>query len=541
MFEKSIRLIVCVVMVLAMARTGISQQSTAGPGVFTGESAMAGEQLRESVDALRAELEQLRLLVREQGEALEVQRSLLSEQQVRLAGLAIEPGGRIVAGGTGVIRPASAKAPGMAAPQNENELAGRVAQVEQGLSDTKSSVEERVRGFGPFTFSGDLRVRYAPIFGGGRSDQPAPASQQRNRFRLRLNATSRFSEEIGGGLRLASGEVGDPISTNQNITGFFTRKPITIDRAYLSYTPNWLKPLNITAGKWGYTWLRTQMMWDDDLNPEGLSESVTFRWDDSVLRRFTAVAFQLPFFEVKQGKDSALFGWQVQTEWNLGSRARLGANVAYYGYHNPGSIAANHNGGVASFSGGADTGFGGNFGFSGGSVTNATGTIDGVRTFASEFGIVDVITRLDIDTGAEKWPLMFLADFAHNTGVCENLDQFTAAGVAPPDCNPGDGQAYWTEVQFGRTSNAGDARFGYTFLHIERDALVSVFNYSDLRQPTHMVGHRLEAQYKVNGKTTFGLTTLIGRKLGGVGTDTSGESVSERYLKRMQLDFVYQF
>ena len=476
------------------------------------------------------ELQQLREMMLEQARELEAQRTAMREQQQKLEALAAElreaRSRGAVASSTG-----NAPVPVEALGQSQEELNNKIGKLEKELSDTKKSVEGRLKSFGPFSFSGDLRVRYEPFFGGGPSNLPAPQDRHRERYRLRLNANAKFNDEFSGGLSIASGDPGDPISTNQTLTGFFVRKPILIDKAFATYNPAWFKPFQVTAGKWAYTWYRTELTWDNDLNPEGVSESFVWNWKDSFLQRFGVVAFQMPVLEVSGGKDSAVFGEQIQTYWRLHDRIKLGANVAFYNYRQPNAIAANQNGSLGSFGAG----------FGGSANTNNFGLINGVRTFASKFGVLDAIARLDVDTGIGPFPVMLLFDFAQNTKACENVGAFVAAGVTPPACNPRQRHGYWAEVQFGRTQEQGDMRFGYTFIRIERDAVVAAFNFSDLRQPTNGANHRVEYYYQWNKNIQVGWTGLFGRQLGLVTAGTPPAPVKERFLKRLQFDLIYKF
>src|SRR5258707_2791445 len=117
-------------------------------------------------------------------------------------------------------------------------------------------------------FGGDVRIRYE-AFNGGTLD----TARNRERYRLRLNAIAKLSDDWSAGVTLASGDVANQLSANQTLTGFFARKPIAIDKAFVQFTPSRLKLLTITGGKFAYTWYRTEMVFDDDLSPEGLSES----------------------------------------------------------------------------------------------------------------------------------------------------------------------------------------------------------------------------------------------------------------------------
>lgn len=539
--------------------------SSAGAGWTAG----APNDAEQQMERLGLEVARLSAMVEEQGRALERQRALLAEQQrhytiqqqqldavmqrlvspaAPLAGRATpppDPGIERVSAAV-VINAAftaTPPAPFTLAPAQAagGDLSARVEQVESALGETRKNLEERLRAVGPFRFSGDFRYRHEPFFGGGPSDAPAPPHRYRNRLRLRVNLATQFDEEFSGGVMLASGVGGNPVSANQDLTGYFTEKPFSIDRAYLSYTPRWLKPLRITAGKWPFTFHRTQMMWDNDLNPEGVSEALSFSWKDSPLERLDLTAFQTSFLEVGNGPDGSLLGWQARTDWGLGPRMKLGTYLTFYDYANEDSIAANNNSGNGSYDIGLPTGFGGSYGFGASPLTNASGLINGVRTLASKFGILDAIARLEIDTGTARWPLSFELDFAQNTRACQNLGAFSKAGLAAPACNPRERQAYWLETILGRNQEMGDWAVGYTFARIERDALLSPFNFSNFRQGTNQASHRAEIVYSVNRNVTGTFRAIIGRQLGAVAGATSGSRVAERTLTRLQLDLIYRY
>lgn len=397
------------------------------------------------------------------------------------------------------------------------------------------ALEGKVKGFGPFSFSGDLRLRHESFLGGGAINAAEPADRNRERIRLRFNATAMLNNEISGGFTLASGDFGDPITTNATETGFFTRKPIGIDRAWATYQPTFFKSLSVTAGKFAYTWYRTEMTFDNDINFEGVSEQVTWDWQNKVLSHLGIVGLQLPLLEVSGGPDSSIVGGQIQTGWRVLPKVRATADVAFYDYLNPNAVAQNQTNGNGSATQGASTGQGGNFGFSAATLTNSSGLINGSRQFGSGFGIIDALLRVDLDTHIKHFPLSTLFNFAENTRACQNRSAFLAAGVSI-NCNPRDREAYWAEAQFGQTIERGDVRFGYTFARIEREAVVAAFAASDIRQPTNVAQHRIEAAYQAYRNVTLNFTTFLGRQL-----ITAQSATPERRLTRMQFDVNYKF
>lgn len=403
---------------------------------------------------------------------------------------------------------------------------------------TVNSVRGEVGTLSRIKFSGDLRLRFEPFVGGGAQTAAAPQNRYRERYRLRFNVNTKITDDFSTGFSLATGDLGDPVSTNSTLTGFYTRKPIAVDKAFGVYNPAKFKPLTITAGKFGYTWVRTELMWDNDLNPEGASQALAWNWKDKFFNHFAVVGYETAIFEVGGGPDTYMTGGQVQAGFGFSKRVKFGANAAYYDFGNPDTIAQNQ--GQNPANGFATQGItnpgGGNFGFSASGLTNNFGVIGGKRVFASKYGIFDAIGRLDIDTGIKRWPVYALLDYVQNTRACSNLGAFVAAGVAAPTCDGNQRHGYWAELKAGQTKNKGDVLFGYTFARIEREAVLSAFDFSDLRQQTNVVEHRIEAAYQAHPHVQFAFTGLFGRQL-----VTAQSLTPERWLKRFQFDTIFTF
>ena len=89
------------------------------------------------------------------------------------------------------------------------------------------------------------------------------------------------------------GALGDPTSTNESLTNFFDRKTIGLDRGYITYNPVAHRWVSVTGGKFAYTWNRTPMTFDSDINPEGFSEKFSFDLHSPVLKNVTVMGMQL--------------------------------------------------------------------------------------------------------------------------------------------------------------------------------------------------------------------------------------------------------
>jgi len=497
-----------------------------------------------STPAAAPSLEEVIDLLQAQGQEIASLRAALREQQELTARLEA----KLNAAGPAIIvaEPASPAQPAPTVGAGQNDLAQKVAQLEADMGNSRRNFEQRLKNFGPFAFSGDFRLRAEPTLGG-----PADRSQDRfrERIRLRFNADAKLNDQIKGGLSLASGDLNNPTSTNQTSNQYDTRKPIAIDRAYVTYTPSWLKPLTLTGGKFVYPWFNTELVWDKDLNPEGAGETLAFNIRTPLLKKISVVGFQLPFAENRRASttdksfyNTMVYGEQLQTYWQLGDHVKLSAYGSFYDWKFADSVAfslltansaspddallaLNNNGKQNSIA-----------------TVTATNAITGAKTitsaqFASKFGILDSLAQLDIVTPSERWPLTFIGDFAENTRACENVRNIPATAVYSAPCDPHARHGYWLEAGVGRTRKKGDWQFSYTRIMIQREAVIGAFNYSEIFPTSNVEIHRPEILYQLFDNVTLQLNGLFGRPLVTAGSPPPVQPLWER----LQFDVTYKF
>src|SRR5882757_976637 len=478
-------------------------------------------------------LEQVMELLQAQGRELETLRAALREQQeltARLAAKISSTGtGPVAVGTVAEVAAEPVAATVTASPSNaaQADLAQKVAKLESELANSQKDIEGRLKTLGPFVFSGDVRLRAEPTFGG-----PRDRSQDRfrERIRLRFNAEAQLNDQLKGGFSFASGDLNNPISTNQTANQYTTRKPLAIDRAYATYNPGWFRPLTVTGGKFAYPWFNTELVWDKDLNPEGAGETLAFNVKTPLLKKFSVVGFQLPFAENKRTAagdksfyNTMVYGEQVQTFWQLGSKVKLSAYTSFYDWKYADSIAlsvttinsASPDNGLLTLN---------NNGLQNSIATvTATNAVTGAKTitsaqFASKFGILDSLAQFDIQSPSERWPIILVGDFAQNTRACENVRNIPVTAVYSAPCDTRARHAYWLEARVGRTDRKGDWQFGYTRMVIEREAIIGAFNYSEIFPSNNVEIHRSEVLYELFRNVTLQLNALIGRTLGTAGS-----------------------
>jgi hypothetical protein len=146
-------------------------------------------------------------------------------------------------------------------------------------------------------FDGDIRLRYEANFfdeeNSPEIEEPDDPDTLRNttedrerlraRVRLGLKTTLVDPREVNVGkveaaIRLAAGTTTDPVSTNDTMGDYFNKDTISLDRYYLKwiYSPRetvWgrIPQVDITGGRMPNPWFSSDLVWDDDLNFEGLA------------------------------------------------------------------------------------------------------------------------------------------------------------------------------------------------------------------------------------------------------------------------------
>lgn len=371
---------------------------------------------------------------------------------------------------------------------------------------------------GRFRWSGDVRVRQEDFF----VDCPTSSAchpRARERIRLRLGLDGRLGEDFIGGVAIASGVFSDPTSTNETLTNVFERKSVTFDRGYITYAPQKWKWLSLTGGKFAYTWIRTPMTLDSDLNPEGFSEKLSFDLSNKIFKNFTAMGMQILYNEAGNSADSYAAGGQVSTRMQLGNRVSTTLSYSVLNWINADAILNQ----PASVTGGAAGAFAPN------GVRNATLVVGGKTVFASKFTYSDFIANTVIKTPKDKWPVNLLFEFEDNLRAANDQNK-----------------SFYIDASLGRITNPGEWQVGYSYIQQQQDSVISSFNESDQRAPTNVNQHRFYVNYKVRKNTVLQYTQWIGNTL-----DTSLNNAARQpgvavggkdpFLKRAQFDIVYSF
>ena len=576
----------------AGAQTADAQAEKPAPQAKVSGSLFALEEVERQLRTQREEIEQLRAAVKEQSRLIGDLRSRVEEAERLAAGGRSNPAVVRDAAYSGADAPAPAGPQAAASGKQSEGLEARVTRAEE---QTKKTAEAVSRQLGSISFSGDLRLRYESFYGQqnllANPDNPGTfgnplTARQRLRVRARFAARGRIGEQFEWGFRLATGDFADVGSANATLTDFYSRKPFTLDQAYITYRPKALPGFSVQGGKFEASWTRTELTWDNDIQAEGLMETYTRSFKKSALKSFTLQAWQLPLLERnaafvlgadgrvdpsasgRAGRDLALYGAQARAEFALSKNVSLrlsaadlywsgtqfitpaqvfGSNVQF-----PVTVVIPASGATPArtvttqvsiprdllVTGNANLGF----------ATATSNAVNRDGRLASGFNLVDLIGRLDL-THSERWPVMLLFDFVTNT---QTRDVVSAGpGGADLLLRNDEGHGYWAEAQVGKDVlrlgvdkiARGDAVFNYTFMRIEKDAVFTPFNLSNIVQQSDVRAHRFIAAYALDPRVALSLTGIFSQRpngpLGVFGQTPPGSL--NRTLKRFQFDTILRF
>jgi hypothetical protein len=536
----------CVLSAIGVSAQGAASNSADGHS-FLRETAKKTTELslaNKKPETTEEKLGVLEQMLEQQNQRLNQLQQTITEQQETIRLLVSKVSGQPVAPATSAVLLAAEQS----TPQPPT------------IEDRLKKVETRVSEIGAIKFSGDIRLRAESIFGQSNSlangANPAVLGNElsprhRMRLRARLQMRGSISDEFDWGLRLATGSFADNISTNQTLTDFFNRKPFALDQAFITYKPKKAPGLRLQGGRFEPPWTFTEMTIDNDLMVEGFNEAYSRGFKKSTLKDLTFVAWQLPFLERNSafvrnsngtvnidqsrrgGRDLALYGGQVRARLEPNAKVALTLSasdlffsgtqfispVQVFGsqlllpvtFTSPASGTTPAQTITTQVSIARDLLVAGNAGLGLTNASNNATNRDG--RLASGYNLVDLLARLELKH-SKRFPVTVLLNLVTNT---QTHDVVTAGPTGADVLLPNhENQGFWGEVQVGSAKARGDTQFGYTFMRIEKDAVLTPFNFSDVTQQSDMRGHRLQFSYTADPRVTFTVTGIATQRPNGL-------------------------
>jgi hypothetical protein len=155
------------------------------------------------------------------------------------------------------------------------------------------------------------------------------------RFQARLGMKAKVSDYTIAAFRLTTGTTGNPVSTNQSMGTGFNKSSLVFDRAYVQSAPYYW--LALSGGKMPNPWLSTDLVWDSDVNFEGVAGQLKPRFSEEWSGFLTAGAF--PFQDIQRSdtvkaNSKWLYGGQLGAKWTSWTTSSAQFGVALYQFKN---------------------------------------------------------------------------------------------------------------------------------------------------------------------------------------------------------------
>lgn len=328
--------------------------------------------------------------------------------------------------------------------------------AEQALINERSrALEAKLQGLeghaaepSRLTVSGDMRLRSQGDYADNARDRESA------QVRGRLGVAYKVNDTVTLGARLATGDPDDPNSSDVQLSNFDDDLQFTLDQAYVQVN---LGELKLYGGKIPQPFTRTELVWDGDVNPQGLSATYKHSLGDGSALRANGLFFVVD--EDAVAADSTMAGVQLGYDFVAGDALKLDISAAYYDY-TLGSVV------------GADVGdFRSN-------LRNPDGS------YRSDFDLGDAIVGATWTGMGERWPVRVVGDYVHNFGAIDSRDT-----------------GYGVDLAFGRTSQARDWRVTYGYSAAEAESVLAAFSHDNIALATDYKLHALTFDYVPMPKT----------------------------------------
>ncbi len=181
---------------------------------------------------------------------------------------------------------------------------------------------------------------------GGVNPPLLNAAQERTRMRLRarIGVSAKVADWVDSEIRIATGSDRGPVSTNQTLGagGDFSKYSLWLDRAAITLRPD--PDVTIYAGRSPNPFWTTDLLFDDDLNVDGLAAQGRLRFDKAFSGFLTLGGF--PVFNTEfafgstnlaktRSRDSWLLAAQLGADYKPEEQPyNLRIALGYFGFQN---------------------------------------------------------------------------------------------------------------------------------------------------------------------------------------------------------------
>lgn len=341
------------------------------------------------------------------------------------------------------------------------------AAADQVKKSDLSAFEQKVAWAAKTEFKGDVRVRQETVKIDGESDGK---NRDRQRIRARLGAYTEINPQVNTGIRIATGGSDDARSTNQDLDNYFDKKQLWLDMAYVDYHPTAIKNLHLVGGKMPQQWVSMgDVIWDSDINPEGVSASYKTNLGNSGVEVFGSTGYytlkdNVNGDGVQFKNDLSLYAGQLGARFAPTDSLKVTLGGSVYGFHNDEDSRCPT---------------------TGTKTTPCALAVNGNST--SEFRLWEGFGQVDIAN--LPVPLSLYGQYVHNSETDSDQDDAWLVGFK---------------------SKLNAFSLDYNYRDIQRNAVVGAFTDSDFANgTTGSRGHKFKVGYEIDKNFGVGVTYFL--------------------------------
>jgi hypothetical protein len=331
---------------------------------------------------------------------------------------------------------------------------------------------------------GDFRLRYeADFFDGNggfdagngifvKPDKPtelynSTIDRHQVRIRARLNVTAKVNDEVEAGIGLATGNTTNPVSTNATLGDSLNKKNILLDLAYLKWAP--VPSLTFWGGRFANPWFSTDLVWDQDLNFDGVALSYRPQLGSNLELFLTGGAFPIQEVELSS-HDKWLFGGQIGLRYRNDKLLSATLAAAYYDFEKVTGVANDPSRpGVNDFTAPL-------FQQKGNTLFDIDPSATTIKTaYAAEFHELNINGSLDLGIW-DPLRVVLLADYVNNLGYEGSLVNALTGHQVKKETQ---GYQFGITVGYPETREFGLWKLLAHYKYLEADAVLDAFTDSD--------------------------------------------------------------
>lgn len=428
-------------------------------------------------------------------------------------------------------------------------LQRRVDDMESGTLDSMKQQVIKSEWAQRISLSGDVRLRYqADNFAEGNAifvrpddtDSLLNTTEDRHRFRYRarLGLKAKLIDyreanvgKMEAGLRVTTGNEKDPVSTNDTMGDYFNRDSVTFDRAYLNYKWSPINPkldrmpqISLVGGRFANPWFSSDLVWDSDLNFEGVA--LSYETDTEQMRPLnmflTAGIFPLQEEEFSS-KDKWFWGGQLGFEYRPRYDMLFTLAAAYYDYQ--------HIEGVQNMVDYQDLNdfTAPQFQQKGNTLMDIDPTSTIQTALATDYNILDVYLNTNFGF---FYPVQIVLEgqYVKNFGFDEDRVSQVTGNTDPVEET--DGYMVGATIGYPDIANAGEWNVGMKYKYLGADAVLDAFTDSDFHLGgTNAKGWILKLEYGLYRNTWLTARWLSSDEIEGpqFGVDTLQVDINAKF------------